>query len=492
MDSLKNLLEVQLATSQFQSEEQVVQFLQLTGKLYLSSPSDALFYAIALENKLNIEGTEIGQAYIYSYKGNFYWAQGIYSNALKNYFMALELFEKRNDTMEVVQQLNNIGETYKKQKDFKKSSYFLKRALNLHQALNGLVQELILVNLGQLYMLEKRYDSANIYLNIVLNTPQINNKNALGFAHLYKGIVFRELHQYDSSFYHLHKSLGIWEEISFKRSIVESKAELGKLALLQQDFKSARQLLMTAEKEAAALNTQDLLMRVYQYQIDLNKLSGSKKTLINCYDKYISLKDSLYSTENRSEINSLSVEYEFSQKEKEYYKLALEQNILTNEIKTQSRFLLFSIIVILCAVIFILVLWNQRNRLKKTHDQLKVQKEKIEENQSEISRKSLELASLNKELYALNQTLEEKIVERSEQLSIKNKQIAKYTYFNSHKLRAPVASVLGLINVLELSKDGILDYTILAHLKTSAQELDLIIHRLKNILEAEIDDLKNN
>jgi signal transduction histidine kinase len=143
------------------------------------------------------------------------------------------------------------------------------------------------------------------------------------------------------------------------------------------------------------------------------------------------------------------------------------------------------------ATIFIIVLWKQRNTLIKAQEQLRVQKANIEKQQEEISKKSLELAKLNKELYALNQTLENKIIERSNQLNFRNKQIADFTFFNSHKLRAPVASVLGLINVLELSKNGQLDHQILQYLKTSANELDLIIHNLKNILEVEIDDFSD-
>ncbi|PTB97948.1 hypothetical protein C9994_00555 [Marivirga lumbricoides] len=490
-DSLKNLLELQLDSVSFTTEEEVLAYLELTSKLNLSSPADALIFAKALENQLLFEQKKVGEAHIHSYKGNYYWSQGIYGAALKDYFEALKLFEERKDEFEAIKQLNNIGETYKKQKDYQKASRFLNEALIRMSHLRSEEQntQLIMVNLGQLYMLEDQFDSALYFLDKVLSRTTRNNRTAQGFANLYKGMIKRDRGQFDSASHYFHKSLDIWEAEKFKRSIVETKAELAQLAIMQQNYQLATTTLQETQLDAKQINALDILMRIYQYQIALFKLKGSKDSLISYYEKFISIKDSIFNEETRSEINKLSIQYELSQRENKYYKLALEQNILTNDIKTQSRFLIFLILISLIGFIFIIVLWGQRSNLLKVHQQLKTQKEEIERKQNEIARKSLELANLNKELYALNENLEEKIVQRSEQLTRKNKQIAKYTYFNSHKLRAPVASVLGLINVLELSKNGILDPTILNHLKSCAIELDQIIHNLKNILEAEIDEL---
>lgn len=490
-DSIKKVLEAQIDTSKFEDKNEVLSFLQLTSKLNLNNPTEALYYTRTLENKQAISNNKVGKAYIHSYKANYYWAQGIYDAALKDYFLALSLFEESDNEFEMAKQLNNIGETYKKRNNYKKSAIFLKQALSLANTIDGLNPELILVNLGQLYMLQSRYDSALYYLDDILTNKDLKDENALGFAHLYKGIIYRGQAIYDSASYHFHKSMAIWEKSSFLRSIVETNTEMAKLAMMENHLKLADQILHKAEEEAISINALDLLMRIYRYQIDLSKEFKGKDSIIYFYDKYISIKDSIFNEETRSEINKLSIQYELSQKEKDYYKLALEQNILTNEVKTQNRFLIFLSLVIVFAAIFIFMLWKQRNNLIKAQKQLRLQKESIENQQHEISKKSLELASLNKELYALNQTLEEKIIERGNQLNLRNKQIAQYTYFNSHKLRAPVASVLGLINVLELSKNGQLDHQILEYLKVSANELDLIIHNLKNILEAEIDDFNN-
>ncbi len=366
-DSIKNRLELELDTGKFESEEKVIQFLELTKNLDLSNPLEALFYTKALEAKLQSEGSTMGQVYIHSYSGNLYWSQGIYHEALRHYFAALQQFEKRNDKLAVIRQLNNIGETYKKQKNYNNAAYFLKKALQLTSTSDSIKPGLVLVNLGQLYMLQQKYDSANFYFNAFLNSPVTENKKALAFTYLYKGIIHRDLQQYDSSLYMFNKSLTIWENISFYRGIVETKAELGKLEFLQKHYQNAKKLFLEAEKEAKAINALDLLMKVYRYKINLYKMSGNKDSLINYYELYILMKDSIFNEESKAEINTMSIQYELAQKEKDYYKLALEQNILSNEIKTQNRFLLFLGLIILIALIFIAILWKQKNSLSKTH-----------------------------------------------------------------------------------------------------------------------------
>ena len=77
IDSLQKLLENKLQAKEFNQEQNVIEYLNLTSKLYPESPTDALFYLNALEEKLESENIEIGKAYNLSKKGTFYWLQGV-------------------------------------------------------------------------------------------------------------------------------------------------------------------------------------------------------------------------------------------------------------------------------------------------------------------------------------------------------------------------------------------------------------------------------
>lgn len=481
-DSLQELLEAQLVKKEFNNEAKVLEYLELTSNLYPHSPSDALYYVIALEEELDSRNNKNGKAYILSKKGTFYWLQGIYDASLKAYFEALKLFEQSENIIEVVKTLNNIGETYKKQADYSQSAKFIKLALERLDKTKEFSPELILVNLGQLFMIKENFDSANYYLNQILNKDSVSIQSK-GFTYLYKGIINRETGQNDSAQLYLKQSLNFWEEINYERGTVESNIEIAISYIKQDNFFNANQHLKVAEALALKINALDLLLKIYQSKIDLFKLKGSKDSLVYYFDKYLKIKDSIFNSESRAEINKLTIQYDLAQKEKERLKLALNQSYLANKIENRTQFLILLAVALIFSILLIIYLRNKSVQLKTAHFKLKQQNEEIEQKQKKISSKSLELAKLNKDLHNLNNNLEQRVIERTQKLNERNRQIAEFTYYNSHKLRAPVANVLGLINVMELTKDGKIDPIVLNHLKTSAMELDKVIYNLKNLLD---------
>jgi len=476
----------------YETGDSIDLYLDEINDLYQSSPSEALYLINNLESQLRNSDDKKALAYTLKRKAAFYWLQGIYDAALKAYFEALSLFEAQNNKTEVIKMLNNIGETYKKQKDYSQSAKFISEALDKVQENDSLSPELILVNLGQLFMLKENYDSANYYLNRVLNKPDVKSRT-LGFIHLYKGIINRELNSIDSSIYHLNKSRTYWADSDYKRGMIESEIELANAYIITGKSQLANQYLETAEREALTINTLDLLLRIYQTKIDLKEIIGTKDSLVYYFDKYLKIKDSIYNAESRAEINELSIQYNLAEKENESYRLALEQAELANEIEFRTQMIIFISLILIVSIILIIYLRNNRNQLREAHILLKKQKEEIEDKQKKLSSKSLALAKVNSELNKLNSTLESRVIERTKKLNERNRQIAEFTYYNSHKLRAPVANVLGLINVMELSKDGKIDPTVLKHLKTCAKELDKVIFNLKNLLDLdeEIDGQSN-
>lgn len=82
-----------------------------------------------------------------------------------------------------------------------------------------------------------------------------------------------------------------------------------------------------------------------------------------------------------------------------------------------------------------------------------------------------------------NRLLKEKVSERTMELSIKNDQLNEYAFINAHKLRAPVARIMGLVNVYEL-KDSDFNITKLFDmLKQEVHALDLIVRSITDAVE---------
>ena len=87
------------------------------------------------------------------------------------------------------------------------------------------------------------------------------------------------------------------------------------------------------------------------------------------------------------------------------------------------------------------------------------------------------------EIERINQNLEEIVRERTAELEQKNLALEEAAFINAHKLRAPVASILGLANLLKrepLTEEG---KNTLSHLDNSTQKLDAIITEISVTLE---------
>jgi signal transduction histidine kinase len=112
---------------------------------------------------------------------------------------------------------------------------------------------------------------------------------------------------------------------------------------------------------------------------------------------------------------------------------------------------------------------SQNNKLNAAHALINEQNEK------------LRLYNRNLEAEVLKRT--EEIRENSERLAEYTNQMEKFTYAISHNLRAPIARLLGLINIISPSESGPELEFLLMKVKESSSQLDDVIKDLAMILE---------
>lgn len=94
-----------------------------------------------------------------------------------------------------------------------------------------------------------------------------------------------------------------------------------------------------------------------------------------------------------------------------------------------------------------------------------------------------EIRQINETLKAVNEHLEERVIERTHELEEQNRQLSEYAFINSHLLRAPLSSILGLINILHASELSSRERELVRHLHESGIKLDHIIHKISDTLE---------
>lgn len=112
----------------------------------------------------------------------------------------------------------------------------------------------------------------------------------------------------------------------------------------------------------------------------------------------------------------------------------------------------------------------------------------LQQKNAEVLEKTIELEKNKEELQTTNERLNELVAERTKKLVEINERLVEYAFFNAHKVRGPLARILGVVKVVELHKSksaldliSFNDYTELY--KKAALELDEVVKEINLLLE---------
>jgi signal transduction histidine kinase len=130
-----------------------------------------------------------------------------------------------------------------------------------------------------------------------------------------------------------------------------------------------------------------------------------------------------------------------------------------------------------------LISMNFKNeRIKTLLVEIRRKNNELTGKNNEILTMNEELRSINEKLSTLNETLEETVRFRTRELETQNTQLTEYAFINSHLLRAPLARILGLSNLLTREDTSVKDAQLIEALHTSSKEMDVIIRKISDIL----------
>ncbi|SMG18148.1 Y_Y_Y domain-containing protein [Marivirga sericea] len=144
-------------------------------------------------------------------------------------------------------------------------------------------------------------------------------------------------------------------------------------------------------------------------------------------------------------------------------------------------FVAFSLIVILYIIYKIRFNFILRNQ-KKLKKEVRQRTQEIQSMNDEIQAQNEELLSQSEEIATNNERLEEIVQDRTQKLQEQNERLSKYAFMNSHELRGPICRMIGLLNVLKLTKSEDRE-KILNLIQITGLELDAITIRINQTLE---------
>ncbi|HTJ48538.1 MAG TPA: hypothetical protein VL443_03710 [Cyclobacteriaceae bacterium] len=120
-------------------------------------------------------------------------------------------------------------------------------------------------------------------------------------------------------------------------------------------------------------------------------------------------------------------------------------------------------------------------RLNEEQMQTLLTNRRLEEANTEISTQSEALAAYNRELELM-------VEDRMKDILILNKKLMEYSFINSHRVRGPLARVLGLVHLMKMSDGKVNDQNeYLDKLEISAVEMDNIVREMTVVLNREME-----
>jgi hypothetical protein len=234
--------------------------------------------------------------------------------------------------------------------------------------------------------------------------------------------------------------------------------------------------LMNLNKGAAKVNRQNYLTKRYEgrgiglpktsdWDLPLNEYFASaefKQDIESIIAKYVNL-DLYHFIETFNPENEVSL----LNKEKDIQQIKLKVQDLTIRDTNQRLIYLLIIIAVVSVLFFVIIILFRR--LRQNLNQLKEQKMEIEAQSDQIQ--------------SINDNLETLIKKRTGELENKNKALEEYAFITAHKLRSPLATILGLVSLIEMMKLSKEDKIVISHLNESAKKLDKIVHSVMDAID---------
>ena len=416
--------------------------------------------------------------------GNSYWYEGIYEFAQNYYLLAARQYQSINDSVGLSQVYNNIGEVNKRLGETNKALEYLVRSLALKK--NDSTRDITLYNIGELYIITREFAKANEYVRQSLAIAKsLGNERVIAYG--YWSLARIKMAQgFDSeAFSYFRQAEDLWTKLGETRSLIQTYQDMATAYRTKGELDQALEYLNRASALETKIQVPDLRITTYLEYFKIDSIRGNYKRALYYLSRHNTLKDSVYNLLKAEQIARVQAIYETDIHERENKDLLIERELKEAQLKFKNIFIAAVSSGLIIAGILVWLLIRQRRKILVTNRDLKSKNEEIHNQKNAIESQASALRRLNEKLQELNRSLETRIEERSKQLLLQNQKLSDYIFINAHKLRAPVASILGLINLIQ-QVDSREQPTIIEHLKTCGDQLDSIIREISKDLEAAV------
>lgn len=452
IDSLYNLIEINKADT-----HTCKAYVKLINYNLFSKPNEALKLAKSQINLAKETGHLKTLVSAYNCLGNAFYVQNNYVEAIENYLKAVELLEGAGRIDECGGSYHNIANIYTRWRQVDKATSFLNKAIKINKRIKNnksLINNYLTLQTINLDI-NKDYELAIKYCDTALEVSKKSGKvkaNSLIFDNL--SSIYLKLEKYDSALKYANWALKLQKKNEKYNSHSNIFMNLGKIYYEKGEYKKSKeQYLKAMEFIKSKKYTQNREGLYLNYSALLFKMGDAKNAYLNLL-KSMEIKDSVFSLENKEDMDELQYNYLMLKKEKENELLRKSAELDKSQIELGQRQKTLFIIIILISIVVIVLLTSRFHTRQKHYKEL-------EEKNAKIKDQNQELSELNHEMETVLQVV-------------------------THDLRTPLAKIKMLGEMVNESEKSILKKESIVKLG----KINLAIGEAENLIGG-ILELKN-
>ena len=313
-----------------------------------------------------------------------------YSQSIKHYLSAREIFRKigKKDGEAVAE--NNLGITYLFAGDFEKSEKHFTKSFNIYMedVKDTSIAYQAKMNLGIIaYYKGDTTMAMQIYRETAAVMKKIGNMCTYGHCCTNMAEVFQESGEYDSAFYYLEKSITVDKELNDKEGLETDYRIMGSLYLAMKNYHNSRIYYNMALDISLAIGRTFDIKECYNHLYEVEESAGNFKRALEYHILMTAYQDTLMEESNSKVIGKMEAEHEFNQQlavnEAEH-----QQNLKIEAEKRRRQSLILYFVFGFIGVIMFFVYM-----LLKSLRQTRKQKTLVEEAHLEIEQKNEEMVA---------------------------------------------------------------------------------------------------
>lgn len=393
-----------------------------------------------------------------------YHSMSDYSKALTAYLGSLRIFDSLKDNSSRAIVLENIGTLYLEQNDFDKTLHYYQQAQKIYDEnadIAGIARNT--ANLGIVYYKQHQSEKALKHHEISLKlNKQIGNKYGVQLNLSNIGLVYLQLEDFQKALSMQFKALEISKELGSNRSIATSLGNIGGTyyQLAMKNEQHPDKALLT--KAVAYLEDAIRICKEIGYTAPIAEfgpslseaysLLGDNKKAYSTFKEFTVLKDSVFSLQKNAQLANLESRYLIEKQEKDILDKNRQLQIAGFKAERQQY---IGKVYVLSIIVMVLVLGI-------------------------LGWAIISYRARNQSLSVTNKENETTIKEQLVTLKASNAALKKIAHIQSHDVRGPVATILGLSQLLNIKDPGDpANQIIVDGIASAAQALDTVI---KNVV----------